>query len=308
MLILSGVDAVRQCCVNFGTAMKNFKSYFKSIGQTCVFATLLATITAHAGTVSVSNYPLALLSNAVTQGAEPAQVLLGAGDVGHHGTLSPSGVKLVEDSDFVVWFGEELEQNLVNSLKDAPNAISLYRFKAFKRLPLRNLDGTPRQDSFDPHIWLDPQNAKAMVRALAVIHSHANPKNKELYLTNAKNFAKKMDEAVANLPKQSKPLPYWAYHDSYQYLENSAHLSFSGALTLDHHLSPKASQIKFLSTHRPSKFMCLVSQGKVSQGIINKLGDTSVSIQQEDMSDGTDFIDVWKKLTNEVYACINHQG
>ncbi len=253
-------------------------------------------------TVSVSNYPLLLLSNAVTEGTPPAQLLLSKGDVGHHGELSPSSVRLINESRFVVWFGQELEQNLVNHLQKAPHAISLYRLNAFHRLPLRNIDGTPQPDSFDAHFWLDPDNAKAIVRALTVIHSHANPEHKERYLTNAQNFSKKLDTAVLSVQTKS-PKPYWAYHDAYQYLEKSAKLSFIGALTPDHHLAPKASQIKWLSQNRPQKQMCLLAQMPVSDGIVNKLGDTKVTVQQEDMSGHTDFVQAWQELVTQIHAC-----
>lgn len=42
------------------------------------------TVSAQAATVSVSNYPLFLLSQAVTEGSPPAKQLLQAGEVGHH--------------------------------------------------------------------------------------------------------------------------------------------------------------------------------------------------------------------------------
>lgn len=255
-----------------------------------------------AGMVSVSNYPLALLSNAVTKGAEPANVLLQAGDVGHHGSLSPSKVKSIQDSDFVVWFGEDLEQNLVKNLSQAPNAISLLDFNAFERLPLREVSGQVQDDTKDAHIWLEPKNAKAIVRALAVIHSHANPEHKELYQKNAEEFQVRMDEAVAKLNAQTS-LPYWAYHDAFAYLESSANLQFAGALTPDHHLSPKASQIRTLKENRPAKQMCLASQSTVSSGIVNKLENVQVIVRQEDMSDGTDFVDAWLDLAQGIRQC-----
>lgn len=258
-------------------------------------------VVAKADVVAVSNYPLLLLSNAVTKGGQPAQMLLSAGDVGHHGSLAPNKVKLAKDSRFVVWFGQELEQNLVNTLQNAPNAISLYRFNAFHRLPLREVDGTPRPDSLDPHIWLEPANAKAIVRALAVIHGHADPDNKELYQKNAQHFARELDQAV--LAVQPLSMPYWAYHDAYQYLEKSAKLTFFGALTPDHHLSPKASQIKQLSKNRPQANMCLLSSGAVSDGILNKLGNTSAIVLQEDLSEYTEFVQAWIDSVQKIHAC-----
>lgn len=276
--------------------------FYHLIAKFCTL-TALAT-TAHAGTVTVSNYPLLLLSNTVTEGVEPAQVLLSAGDVGHHGSLSPSKAKLVSESDYVVWFGQELEQNLVKALENAPNAISLFKMKAFYRLPLRELDGTPKEGTFDPHIWLDPENAKAIVRALVVVHSHANPQHKSLYAKNAQNFAQAMDKAVADLPK-SQVRTYWAYHDSFGYLERSAKLTFGGALTPDHHLSPKASRFRVLNDKRPTPYMCLLSQGAISDGIKNKLGNVGTLIKQEDMSDGTEFVAVWQDTVSEIHACID---
>ena len=59
---------------------------------------------AQAATVSVSNYPLFLLSQAVTEGAAPAKQLLQAGEVGHHGSISPGDIKAIQDSTFgLVW-------------------------------------------------------------------------------------------------------------------------------------------------------------------------------------------------------------
>lgn len=278
-------------------AILKISSLIKALGVSIIMMGGVA----NADVVSVSNYPLLLLSNAVTKGGEPAQMLLSSGDVGHHGSLSPSKVKLVKDSRFVVWFGQELEQNLVNTLQNAPNAISLYRFNAFHRLPLRNIDGTPRPNTFDPHIWLEPTNAKAITRALAVIHGHADPANKALYQQNAQNFAKELDRAVSAIPQKS--MPYWAYHDAYHYLEKPANLRFVGALTPDHHLAPKASQIKLLNDNRPQVSMCLVSQQPISQGILNKLGKTSVAVLQEDLSEYDDFVQAWTSSVQKIHAC-----
>lgn len=255
---------------------------------------------AYAGQVVVSNYPLYLLSQEITQGTHDAKVLLEAGDVGHHGSLSPSKVKLAKEADFVVWFGTDLEHNLANSLATAPNAISLFKMNAFYRLPLRDVDGGAKPNSFDPHIWLDPTNAKAIVAALTVIHSHANPENKAFYQKNAQQFYAKMDNL--NLPKTARP--YWAYHDAYQYAERSLKLEFKGALTPDHHLSPKASRFRVLNANRPKKTMCLASQLPISDGVKEKLTPINSFIKQEDMSDEVDFVSAWQGLANAFDVCL----
>ncbi|MEK6220357.1 MAG: metal ABC transporter substrate-binding protein [Psychrobacter cryohalolentis] len=262
---------------------------------------------AQAATVSVSNYPLFLLSQAVTEGAPPAKQLLQAGEVGHHGSISPGDIKAIQDSTFVVWFGESLENNLAANLNDAPNSIALFKFDAFNRHPLRDIKGKPIAGTLDPHIWLDPNNAKAITRALAVIHSHADPQYKELYHANAQKFAQRMDAAVAgsNSSAKQKPLPYWAYHDAYQYMENSMNLQLIGSLSTDDHLAPKASQLRWLNEQRPAKKMCLVSPSVPAKGLLAKLQPVQETVQAEDMSNSKDFVSGWQTMAQQIRQCIS---
>lgn len=267
------------------------------------------TVSAQAATVSVSNYPLFLLSQAVTEGSPPAKQLLQAGEVGHHGSISPGDIKAIQDSKFVVWFGEPLENNLAASLNTAPNAIALFEFDAFNRHPLRDVQGKPIAGTLDPHIWLDPENAKAMTRALAVIHSHANPQYKALYHANAQKFAQRMDRGVASFVKQAKgkqqTQPYWAYHDAYQYIESSTNLKLVGSLSTDHHLAPRASQIRWLNEKRPAKQMCLVSPSQPAKGLLAKLQPVKTTVQPEDMSNSKDFVNGWQTMAQQIYQCIS---
>jgi zinc transport system substrate-binding protein len=262
---------------------------------------------AQAATVSVSNYPLFLLSQAVTEGGVPAKQLLQAGEVGHHGSISPGDIKAIQDSTFVVWFGESLENNLAANLNDAPNSIALFEFDAFKRHPLRDIKGKPIAGTLDPHIWLDPNNAKAITRALAVIHSHANPQYKKLYHANAQKFAQRMDNAVAAISQRTtqKPLPYWAYHDAYQYMENSANLQLIGSLSTDDHLAPKASQLRWLNEQRAAKQMCLVSPSAPAKGLLAKLQPVQDTVQAEDMSNSKDFVNGWQTMAQQIRQCIS---
>ena len=267
------------------------------------------TLSAQAATVSVSNYPLFLLSQAVTQGAPSAKQILDPSEVGHHGSISPGDIKAIQDSTFVVWFGASLEHNLATSLDKAPNTISLYAFDAFNRHPLRDVKGQPIKGTLDPHIWLDPENAKAITRALAVIHSHANPQYKSLYQANTKKFAQRMDEAVAAQSKLGgkarKAQPYWAYHDSYQYLERATQLQFAGSLSIDEDLAPKASQLRWLNEHRPSKTMCIVTQSEPAKGLLAKLQPVKSTIQSEDMSASKDFVSGWQLMAQQIRQCIS---
>ncbi|GAF53417.1 LOW QUALITY PROTEIN: zinc ABC transporter, periplasmic-binding protein ZnuA [Psychrobacter sp. JCM 18900] len=266
------------------------------------------TLNAQAATVSVSNYPLFLLSEAVTEARhQPIDyckrgrwviMVVSAGDI-----------KAIKDSKFVVWFGEPLENNLAASLKTAPNAIALFEFDAFNRHPLRDVKGDAIAGTLDPHIWLDPENAKAITRALAVIHSHANPQYKDLYQANAKKICtatRQRSYCIAKLySKCLKTRPYWAYHDAYQYIEDSLHLTLVGSLSVDHHLSPKASQLRWLNEQRPAKQMCLISPSEPAKGLLAKLQPVKSTVQPEDMSSSDDFISGWQNMAKQIYQCIS---
>ncbi|WP_227672238.1 MULTISPECIES: metal ABC transporter substrate-binding protein [Psychrobacter] len=272
-----------------------------------LLSSVMMMTSAQAATVSVSNYPLFLLSQAVTEGAPSAKQLLQPGEVGHHGSISPGDIKAIQDSKFVVWFGASLENNLASSLETAPNAISLFGFNAFNRHPLRDVKGQPIAGTLDPHIWLDPENAKAITRALAVIHSHANPQYKKLYHTNAQKFAQRMDSTVAKMQQQGKQktYPYWAYHDAYQYMEPALHLKLIGSLSTDHHLAPKASQLRWLNEQRPAKKMCLVTQSDPAKGLLAKLQPVTSTVQAEDMSASKEFVSGWSSMAQHIRHCIS---
>lgn len=274
--------------------------------MTAVVAFGFSALTAQAATVSVSNHPMSLLSQAVTEGTPAAKQILQAGDVGHHGSISPSDKKTIQDSKYVVWFGNALENSLTGSLKTAPNAIALFDFDAFNRYPLRDITGEPIANTLDPHMWLDPENAKAITRALAVIHSHANPEHKDIYQANVAKFAQRMDKAVADMQKTAhKDRPYWAYHDAYQYIEKAAQIKMAGGLTIDHHLAPKASQLRSLNERRPAEQMCLVNQNTVAKGLLAKLQPVSTTVQIEDMSDSQDFVEGWTRMAQQINDCID---
>lgn len=267
-----------------------------------------ASLHVQAATVSVSNHPMFLLSQAVTAGTPSANQILQAGDVGHHGSISPSDMKAIKDSKFVVWFGDSLENSLTGSLQTAPNAIDLFAFNAFNRHPLRDVKGVPIAGTLDPHIWLDPENAKAITRALAVIHSHANPEYKETYQANTKKFAQRMDKAVAKVQQTTqKSRPYWAYHDAYQYIENAANIQLVGSLSPDHHISPKASQLRWIDENRPNKQMCLISSSQPAKGLLAKLQPVRTTVQVEDMSDSQDFVEGWTHMAQQINDCIDNK-
>ena len=100
-------------------------------------------------------------------------------------------------------------------------------------------------------------------------------------------------------------MPYWAYHDAYQYMEASLQLQFIGSLSTDDHLAPKASQLRWLNEQRPAKRMCLVSPSQPVKGLLAKLQPVNTTVQAEDMSNSKDFVDGWSTMAQQIRHCIS---
>jgi zinc transport system substrate-binding protein len=99
----------------------------------------------------------------------------------------------------------------------------------------------------DPHIWLDPENGKAMARHIATVLSAADPANAQTYEDNAQAVAGEMDALASDLAARLDPVkdrPYLVFHDAYQYLEARFDLNGLGAIVLNPETTPGARRLQ----------------------------------------------------------------
>lgn len=76
-------------------------------------------------------------------------------------------------------------------------------------------------DSIDPHIWLNPMNAKKEAETIKNALSAADPSNAEYYNKNYEEFAKKADELdtdFKNMTDRAKNKAIVVAHEAYGYL------------------------------------------------------------------------------------------
>ncbi|MDH5749482.1 MAG: zinc ABC transporter substrate-binding protein, partial [Rhodospirillales bacterium] len=159
--------------------------------------------------------------------------------------------------------GPALEGFLVQPLKALPESariIQLSEHALLKRLPLRNghdhrgEDGEKNdhadghsETAYDPHLWLDPRNAQAIV-ALAVTELSAKaPLNAGRYRDNGAHMTRRLENLVLELDLLMRPVaqqPFMVFHDSFQYLEKAYGLNMTGFLTLSPEQSPGARWMK----------------------------------------------------------------
>ena len=256
----------------------------------------------------VTTHPLYLIAQAVTQGIEQPKLLLPATQSGHDVQLHPVDRQLLKQANFVLWFGAQYEAPLSRALKGQSNAIALFELNAFKRLPLRNVQGQPFNNSLDPHLWLDPINASAIAHAIAAVRAQQFPKYASQYKSNAVKFTQQLMQQANSFQVNNGSRTYWAYHDAYQYLERSLNLQFKGSLTVEHDLPPTLGQLAWLQQQRMpqeanAKTMCLLAEGQIDSATLKRLQPIKLQVVDETMRNANSFVSGWTKLAQEIVRC-----
>jgi zinc transport system substrate-binding protein len=211
--------------------------------------------------VVVSIKPLQSLVAAVMAGVgKPALIVRGAGSP-HTYALAPSQAALIENADLLFWVGHELEAFLakpIEALGGKSEVVELLEADGVKQLPLReggpfeehedaHAAGEDRHDEgFDPHVWLDPRNAKVIVATAAAALSRIDPANGSKYAANAAGVAARLDALESEIRATLAPLkgrPFIVFHDAYQYFENRFGVVAAGSITVHPEVAPGAERI-----------------------------------------------------------------
>lgn len=88
--------------------------------------------------------------------------------------------------------------------------------------------------AFDPHLWLDPENAKLMVAAIASDLAKADPENAARYDANAKTVIADLSVLSSEISAELAPVkdkPFVVFHDAYQYFENRFGVAAAGSIS-----------------------------------------------------------------------------
>lgn len=101
-------------------------------------------------------------------------------------------------------------------------------------------------DSLDTHIWLDPDNARAILTGVRDALSELDPGNSARYEANTREALQQLDRLEADLQTQLAEVadrPYIVFHDAYHYFEEAFGLNAVGSVTLNPERQPGARRI-----------------------------------------------------------------
>jgi len=101
-------------------------------------------------------------------------------------------------------------------------------------------------DETDPHIWLSPDNAKAMLHHIAHVLGELDPDHKAEFDQNADQAASRIDQLTASIKADLDPVKegeFIVFHDAYHYFEDRFGLQAAGAISLSPERMPGAQRV-----------------------------------------------------------------
>lgn len=217
--------------------------------------------------VVVSSKPAHTLVAMVMGTAGNPKVLIDGTASPHTYQMRPSDAKAVSGAAVFVRISEGLEPftgRLVKSLPRGARVITLAAAPGLVIHPRRtgatfevakgghghghghNHGHKHSAEKDDPHIWLDPNNAKVLLGYIANELGKVSTANAAAYKANAEAAGKRIDVLGAELQRELSPLagkPFVVFHDSLQYLERRYNLSAVGSVVMSPEVQPGAKRL-----------------------------------------------------------------
>lgn len=248
--------------------------------------------------VLASIKPIHSLAAAVMAGVASPELLI-EGTASEHGyVLRPGDARKIAQADIVFWVGPDLETYLIGPLANlaaSARKVELEHVPGLRLLPARpaGVWVTGRQapsSGINPHIWLSPDNAIVILRAMAAALSAADPKNTERYRRNAARETARLVQLKAQIRTALAPVrsrPFIVFHDAYPYFEQAFDMPATGAVSVapDRPVGPRTvAQLHTAITERhvvcifrepqfpPNLIGTLIMGSPVRVGVLDPLG------------------------------------
>ena len=123
---------------------------------------------------------------------------------------------------------------------------------------------------FDPHIWLDPINAKVILFKMSKHLIELDAKNETKYRENLSKAYKEIDKLTKDVTAElNQSVASIVFHDAYQYFEKRFNVNILGAFTVNTDVMPGAEQlaeIREIIEH--DKVSCVFSEPQFNPDII----------------------------------------
>jgi zinc transport system substrate-binding protein len=267
--------------------------------------------------VVTSIKPIHSLASYIMDGVGSPGLIVDGYNSPHSFQLKPSHAKMLEQADIIFWIGEDLENFLekpLATIAKKAEKIELLEIKGIKKLKFRERnifeeheghddhgDDAKKEEhddhghdakkeehddheghghgEYDPHIWLDPINAKVILNEITEHLIENDSKNAATYKSNLAKALAEIDKLIIDvITETNTDLSYVVFHDAYQYYENRFNVNILGAMTVNPDVMPGAEQIHEIhEVIEHDNVSCILSEPQFNPDIIKSIAkDTNV--------------------------------
>jgi zinc transport system substrate-binding protein len=220
--------------------------------------------------VVVSIPPIQSLVSGIMEGIGEPLLLVPGGATPHSYSLRPSQARILNKARIIIRVSDQMEAFLERPIENLSNnaevitlsdveGMTLYEPREGGVWEMHGHDEGQHQGSekhikhahgekheghvhdhhghkeVDPHLWLDPQNAKRIVSAVSVTLQKAYPGQAKAISANTEKLTRKLEKLDRDLLAATRPLrgkPYIVFHDAFRYFDERYKLSPAGAITI----------------------------------------------------------------------------
>ena len=253
--------------------------------------------------VVASIKPIHSLASYLMDGVGKPDLIVDGYSSPHGFALKPSHAKMLQNADIIFWVGEDIESFLekpLSSIAKKAEKIELMETKGLNVLKFRERnifdedghddhghdDHGKKEDDhddhghddheghahgeFDPHIWLDPINAKVILFEMSKHLIENDPKNEETYRDNLSKAYKEIDKLTKEVTAElNESVASIVFHDAYQYFEKRFGVNILGAFTVNTDVMPGAEQLSEIrEVIEHDKVACVFSEPQFNPDII----------------------------------------
>lgn len=246
-------------------------------------------------------------------------LLLPPGVESHNYEPTPSDIIKINSSDMFIYTGDKMEpwaSTIIQSLNNvnvinASNNIKL----------LENQSTSDANEKYDPHVWLDLDNAKIMVDNITDGLCKVDPQNAEFYKANADNYKNelsKLDNDIQTVVDNAKRKEL-VFGDKFAliYFMKKYNLNYITAYDSDStETEPSVATItsiiqKINEDKLPVVFYAELSSHTVADSIAAQTGaktllfSTAHNVSKDELNSGITFIDIMRQNLENLKIALN---
>jgi zinc transport system substrate-binding protein len=229
----------------------------------------------------------------------PALIVRGYGSP-HSYQMRPSDAAALQAADLVFWIGEPLETFLQKPLRALPRKARVVAMIDTPGLRLLTNRGSgpwetehsqqhaPREHHagsamarLDPHIWLDPINAKHLLAVIVNQLGAIDPSNAARYQANGQQLDMRLDDLDRELDAKLarvRGIPFVVFHDAFQYFELRYRLRSVGSMLSSPEHLPGAKRVQALRTKiRELGVRCIFQEPQFESALVKTLSEGTIA-------------------------------